>query len=339
MLSLLSAVGLLQIGALGGAIAPRQEFIDLRGRPVQPLSGAGMMRHACPMMPDSTAIALRHEAALTDFLAVHQGAPPVDSTVSLACLRTRIGATAEPPRRDRFLMGRDEGWMEGALHVALAQAIATPDDLPTLRVLAYSAIAETFDRLAVDRFDHVRPLVSDAVRLLSEGAEAGATDPLVLMSCVQLSIVLGGSTDAFRCALAGAATPDDRTWYLTRMAWLLAEARQGAEARAFIHLAAMEAQSAQDRAEVAYVVVDADDRGRASLEPAWIADRLAALAPMSANDLRSFLLRLQPLGWEWARDRRPAPKPPSAARNAPLPVVGQRCRSPGCGTQRRFSRT
>lgn len=309
MLPLLTAVGLLQLGTLNGAVAPRQDFIDWRGRPVQPLSGAAMMRYACPTMPDSTAIALRHEATLNDFLTDHGGTPPADSLVTLACLRIRIGTTAETPRRSRFLMDRDEGWLEGALHAALAQASATPADLPTLRALAYSAVGESFDRIVADRFEPLRPLITIAVARLSVAVDAGVTDPLAMMSCVQLALVLERSAAAFRCALAGAATPGDRSWYLTRMAWLLAEARQGEAAKAILRAAAHESRSPADRAEVAYVIVDADDGGKASLEPAWMESRLAALAPMSANDLRAFLLRLQPLGWEWARDRRPAPRP------------------------------
>lgn len=299
MLALAAAVALFQLGALLPAEHSNPDFLDYRGRPIQPIWLVGMMRHACPDMPDSASVARRLEAPLTEFVGAHAEGQFADSMVALACLRLRIGGSVEPPRHHRFLMNAGSSWPRGALRVAVTQVGRTPGNVPALRALAFSAIAEAYATRA-DGLDNSLPqLLASAGEELAQAADSGVSDPVVLTSCVHLQIFLGDRSRAFRCALAGASSPGDRTWYLSRIAWLLADARHAEAAKATLRVARLEAGTPADRAEVAYLLLDRHDDPPPSLDPSWIGERLAAMAAMSPNELRSLLLQYQPflLGW------------------------------------------
>lgn len=304
-----TAVGLLQLGFLAAGELPDTSLLDFRDRPIQP--PFAMMQHSCPTMPDSTAVAIARERALDAFLSGGEAATAVDpdSMATLACMRIRIGVLAAPPTRRRFLMDRGASWHEGALRVALAQVERTPNHLPTLRALAYSAVSAAFEAGPDGPPDPLRALLDRASAQLSDVATRGVTDPAVLMSCTHLQMFLGYDERAFRCALAGAMTVGDRTWYLTRMAWLLGRARRAEVAKAVLRVAAREARDPANRAELGYLLLEDQGYREAASSATWMDGRIAAISSMAPDDLRAFLLRHQPLGWQWSPARRRSPKP------------------------------
>jgi hypothetical protein len=299
LLALTAVAGLMQLAALISPSDSVREFVDWKRRPVQFTQLTSLMDFACPVETDSLSLMLSMEASLSGQLTDGLESAVGDSLATLACRRTRIGVRANPPDRERFLMSRQSSWHVGAIRSALAALDVFPDHHAALRALAYASVAEAFDGLPASWSVERAELVATAADRLSHSAERGITDPIVLMSCTHLGIVLERRATAFRCALAGAVASGDRSWYLSRIAWTLAQARLAEAAKAVLRLAASEANAPADRAELAYVLLSNPESSLPADERTWIDREVTQLEGKSREEIMALLLRLQPLGWRW----------------------------------------